>query len=109
MMRRILLDHAALHQASKRGGRAVRLALTEDLCAEGAAGADVLEMDRALERLQQTRSRPARIAGVRRASGSPVSLPTGRPPPRRAWRAFRVRSQIVQDGSSTRRQHRCPI
>ncbi|MFN7992414.1 MAG: ECF-type sigma factor [Bryobacteraceae bacterium] len=53
MMRRILLDHAALRNAAKRAGGAIRVSLSEDLCCLTAADVDIVDLDRALAELNR--------------------------------------------------------
>ncbi len=65
MMRRILLDHAALRNAAKRAGNAVRVDLRDDLAADCPAAVDVLELDRALDRLGAIDPQQASIVELR--------------------------------------------
>ena len=65
MMRRILLDHAALRGASKRFGGAFRVDLGDDLLTDRGATLDVLELDRALERLGAIDPQQASIVELR--------------------------------------------
>jgi len=53
MMRRILLDHAALRSAAKRAGGAVRVTLAEDFGSTPAHEVDILDLNRALDALNQ--------------------------------------------------------
>jgi RNA polymerase sigma-70 factor (ECF subfamily) len=65
MMRRILMDHAALHQAAKRAGGAVRVTLEDSLLPDPGAGVDFLEVDRALERLSEIDPQQASVVELR--------------------------------------------
>jgi len=59
-MRRILVDHARARASLKRGGGAPRIPLDEAIPA-GSPGADVIELDGALQRLAGFDPRKARI------------------------------------------------
>ena len=50
IMRRILVDYARRHHASKRGGDLYKLSLDEALVTSEEKGADLLALDEALER-----------------------------------------------------------
>ncbi|MCH9649040.1 MAG: sigma-70 family RNA polymerase sigma factor [Deltaproteobacteria bacterium] len=67
LMRRILVDHARRHGASKRGGSAVLISLED--AAAGAPmlerGADLVALDEALERLTKQDPRKGRIIELR--------------------------------------------
>ena len=65
MMRRILLDRAALRHASKRAGDEIRVELHDDLLAGCASAMDVLELDHALDRLEAIDSQQASIVELR--------------------------------------------
>jgi RNA polymerase sigma-70 factor, ECF subfamily len=65
MMRRILVDHAMRHRAQKRGGAPQRLGLDDVLLVADERDEDVLSLDDALERLEATRERYARIVEYR--------------------------------------------
>ncbi len=65
MMRRILLDHAARYGAAKRGGGAVRLDLSADLCPDPAGQADVFDIDRALDKLSRIDPQQAEVVELR--------------------------------------------
>lgn len=70
LMRQILIQHARAHNAEKRGSGAVRLELTEALerPASGAAGAadcDLLDLDRALEKLAAQDERKGRLVEMK--------------------------------------------
>lgn len=66
LMRQILIQHARAHNAAKRGSGAVRLELTEALespgsDSAGAADCDLLDLDRALEKLAAQDERKGRL------------------------------------------------
>jgi RNA polymerase sigma factor (TIGR02999 family) len=64
-MRRLLIDHARARHADKRGGRRIRLSITE---IEGLAApepADLLALDEALGRLATLDPRAARVVELR--------------------------------------------
>jgi RNA polymerase sigma factor (TIGR02999 family) len=65
LMRMILVDHARERHAEKRGGDRVRLPLTEDLSWLDERSSDVIDLDRALDRLEHLDPRKARIAEFR--------------------------------------------
>lgn len=72
MMRRVLVDHARARQAAKRGGPAARIAL-EGLDIEiPEVPVDLLDLDRALDRLALAFERPARIVELRFFAGLEV-------------------------------------
>ena len=71
-MRRILVDHARLAAAAKRGGRATRITLEEDLVRTPGLSIDVLALDEALSRLGQRHPRQASVAELRLFSGMRV-------------------------------------
>lgn len=66
LMRHILTDHARARLAARRGGEnQVRLELKEDLAWIGSSSAEILDLHRALERLEQLDARKARIVELR--------------------------------------------
>lgn len=69
LMRQILIQHARAHNAAKRGSGAVRLDLTEALesPASGAAAADcdLLDLDRALDKLAAQDERKGRLVEMK--------------------------------------------
>ena len=75
MMRRILVDHARARHAAKRGGAAITVslgALITDPASPRASQADVLAIDRALERLAGHDADQARIVELRFFAGLSV-------------------------------------
>lgn len=72
LMRRVLVDHARARQAEKRGGPVARLSL-EGLDIEiPETPVDLLDLDRALDRLAGSFERPARIVELRFFAGLEV-------------------------------------
>jgi len=66
LMRMILVDHARAHKAERRGGpNKVKMPLSEDLPWLNEIDADVLDLDRALDRLEALDSRKARLIELR--------------------------------------------
>jgi RNA polymerase sigma factor (TIGR02999 family) len=66
LMRMILVDHARAHNAERRGGpNTIRLPLSEDMAWLGQSSSDMLDLDRALDRLEQLDARKARLIELR--------------------------------------------
>jgi RNA polymerase sigma factor (TIGR02999 family) len=66
MMRNILKDHARAHLADKRGGmNALRLPLSEELAWIGSSPEGLLDLNRALDRLEQVDARKAQLIELR--------------------------------------------
>jgi len=66
LMRNILTDHARAHLAERRGGQGqVRIELTEDLAWIGSGDEQILDLHRALERLETLDARKARVVELR--------------------------------------------
>jgi RNA polymerase sigma-70 factor (ECF subfamily) len=72
LMRRILVDHARTRLAEKRGGGADRISIEEGLGLSVGSDADVLAVDRALERLAELDPRQAEIVTLRFFGGLSV-------------------------------------
>ena len=75
IMRRILVDHARSRLAAKRGAEALHVGLTEgwDSAVEPALGpAELIDLDRALDRLAQEEPRLTRLVEVRFFGGLTV-------------------------------------
>jgi RNA polymerase sigma factor (TIGR02999 family) len=70
-MRRILVDYARAHHASKRGGFSPRIPLDEsiDLPAEGSSLDNLLEIDAALTELEKLDAQEAKIVELRYFGG----------------------------------------
>jgi RNA polymerase sigma factor (TIGR02999 family) len=66
MMRNILKDHARAHLAERRGGPgAIRLPLSDELAWVGTSSADILDLNRALDRLELLDKRKATLVELR--------------------------------------------
>jgi RNA polymerase sigma factor (TIGR02999 family) len=66
MMRNILKDHARAHLADRRGGpSAIRLPLTDEMAWVGTSSAEILDLNRALDRLEQLDQRKAHLVELR--------------------------------------------
>ena len=66
MMRNILKDHARAHLAERRGGPgAIRLPLSEELAWVGSSSVEILDLNRALDRLEALDSRKAQLVELR--------------------------------------------
>jgi RNA polymerase sigma factor (TIGR02999 family) len=66
MMRNILKDHARAHLADRRGGPgAIRLPLSEELAWVGTSSVEILDLNRALDRLEQLDTRKAHLVELR--------------------------------------------
>jgi RNA polymerase sigma factor (TIGR02999 family) len=98
MMRRILVDHARARLAAKRGASTVSVSLTSllnDPAAEQPQVADVLAVDRALERLAARDPEHARIVELRFFAGLSIEetahvLDRSPATVKRAWRLARA-------------------
>jgi RNA polymerase sigma-70 factor (ECF subfamily) len=73
LMRRILVDHARARLAEKREHQAIPLSGAVDLGAEDPAY-EVLDLDRALERLAAAFPRPARVVELRYFAGLELTV-----------------------------------
>lgn len=65
MMRRILLDHAASHDAQKRWGGLIRVPIEDDRSLDDGPEVEFLDLDRALRRLEQIDPQQARVVELR--------------------------------------------
>jgi RNA polymerase sigma factor (TIGR02999 family) len=66
MMRNILKDHARAHLADRRGGKdAIRIPLTAEVAWAGSTPGELLDLDRALDRLEQIDARKAHLVELR--------------------------------------------
>ena len=68
-LRRLLVNHARDRHAQKRGGKQVRLSLTDVHGLAVPADHDVLEIDEALTKLQEVDERAARVVELRFFAG----------------------------------------
>jgi RNA polymerase sigma factor (TIGR02999 family) len=64
-MRRVLLDHARRHHAEKRGGRGVRITLTDSFRTDQPRSVDFVDLDRALTRLAEAAPDLARLVELK--------------------------------------------
>jgi RNA polymerase sigma factor (TIGR02999 family) len=64
-MRRILVTHARSHQAIKRGSGETRLELSPELAWIDPGGPEMIDLDRALDELEATEPRKARVVELR--------------------------------------------
>jgi RNA polymerase sigma factor (TIGR02999 family) len=66
MMRNILKDHARAHLADRRGGpNAIRLPLTDEVAWVGTSSAEILDLNRALDKLEVLDKRKAHLVELR--------------------------------------------
>jgi RNA polymerase sigma-70 factor, ECF subfamily len=65
MMRRILVDHARRRKMAKRSGKWAKLTLHDGVAFERQRDVDVIDLDRALQRLAEFDPRKAKIAELR--------------------------------------------
>ena len=69
LMRRILVDYARGHRASKRGGNLCRLSLDEGLVASEEKDAELLALDEALDKLAVIDSQQSHVVELRVFAG----------------------------------------
>jgi RNA polymerase sigma factor (TIGR02999 family) len=69
VMRRVLVDHARMRSASKRGGKSMTLALSEAVAAPQKREVDLLALDSALQGLSQIDPQQAQIVEMRFFAG----------------------------------------
>jgi len=69
LMRRILVDYARGHRASKRGGDLCKLSLDEGLVSSEEKGAELLALDEALGKLAVLDSQQSRVVELRVFAG----------------------------------------
>ena len=69
MMRRILMDHARVKGAAKRGGSLVRVSLDADLVVSQESCQNLLDLDAALTRLQGLHPRAAKVVELKYFGG----------------------------------------
>ena len=65
VMRQVLVDHARRRNADKRGGDQQRVTLIESGVPEGEVGVDVLDLHRAIEKLNELDAQMARMVELR--------------------------------------------
>jgi RNA polymerase sigma factor (TIGR02999 family) len=69
LMRRILVDHARRHQATKRGGSAIQVPLEEGAVSAAQPDVDLVALDDALTRLAGHDAQQARVVELRYFTG----------------------------------------
>ena len=69
MMRRVLVDYARAHLRDKRGGGWEKVTLSEAAELQDGRAVEVLDLDRALERLAEADSRKAKLVELRYFGG----------------------------------------
>jgi len=69
-MRQVLVDHARVRAAAKRGGDAARVTLTDSVIAGDNRSVDVLAVDEALRRLAALSERQAKVVELRYFAGA---------------------------------------
>ena len=65
MMRQILVDHARMHNAEKRGGGALTLVLEDDVAGKPEMNLDLIGLDRAMKQLASLDARQSQIVELR--------------------------------------------
>jgi len=65
MMRRVLLDHAATRCSAKRGGKFLRLSLTDNFALATSGGVDLIDLDFALRSLHEIDPEQASVVELR--------------------------------------------
>jgi RNA polymerase sigma factor (TIGR02999 family) len=65
MMRQILVDHARMHNAEKRGGGALTLVLEDDVAGKPEMNLDLIGLDKAMKQLASLDSRQSQIVELR--------------------------------------------
>lgn len=68
-MRWVIVDHARSRKAGKRGGDRHRVTFTEGLVAPDVDAAELLDLDEALQKLEEFKPRLARVAELRLFGG----------------------------------------
>jgi RNA polymerase sigma factor (TIGR02999 family) len=109
VMRRILIDQAREHQAAKRGGAAMRVALDEGIASEQPITCEILLLSQALDELAHLDARQAQIVEFRYFGGMTEQevasvLSLSRATVTREWRTARAwlfrRMTTMQDTRS---------
>ena len=91
IMRRILIDHARRKLAGKRGGDKLRVTFTEDVGGAEIGSESLLELDRALDKLEELSPRQRQVVELRFFGGmkhneTAAVLGVSEPTVRRDWR-----------------------
>ena len=71
-MRQILIEHARGHGRAKRGGGWQRVTLNDDLAVAASKDVEILDLERALQRLEEMDERMARVVELRVFGGLKV-------------------------------------
>jgi RNA polymerase sigma factor (TIGR02999 family) len=95
MMRRILVDRARAHRMQKRSGQWARVTLGDAIAQASGADVDVIDLDRALERLAAYDPRMCEVADLRFFGGLTLTetsevLGVSRATIERDWQAARA-------------------
>lgn len=72
MMRRVLLNHIRDQQRKKRGGRAIRISLSDVALVSAERSVELIDLDDALTRLAEAEPRKARVVEMRFFGGLTV-------------------------------------
>jgi RNA polymerase sigma factor (TIGR02999 family) len=72
IMRRVLVDHARAHKASMRGGNLQRVELDEGLAITPERSNEMLALDSALDELEKSNPRQAKVVEMRYFAGLSV-------------------------------------
>jgi RNA polymerase sigma-70 factor (ECF subfamily) len=73
VMRRILVSHAEKRAAAKRGGKAARIPLDDEVGAGGERSIDLIALDEAMDKLARLDPRKAKVVEQRFFAGSEMS------------------------------------
>jgi RNA polymerase sigma-70 factor, ECF subfamily len=103
-MRRILLDHARMHKADRRGGDAERVLLEDTMAVCGPRELDVIALDAALTRLAQLDPKQAHLVELRFFGGLSVeetaeTLEVSTATVKRSWSSARAFLRRELEGS----------
>ncbi len=95
LMRRVLVDHARVRRAAKRGGDAHRTTLDVELLAAEGREVDLIDLDDALQEMSRINPEGCRIAEMRYFTGLNLEeigehLGVSRTTAKRRWRAARI-------------------
>lgn len=110
VMRNILVDFARMRQADKRGGKDIRIPLTDDSAAVHAQAVEVLVVEDLLQKLTERHERMARVLECRFFGGMSVpetaeALSTSTRTVEREWaraRAYLYRELVAGGGAGSR-------
>ncbi len=95
VMRRVLVDHARRRNAAKRGGAPIRVTLTDVAAPRESTDADLIALNDALERLEDTDPRQCRVVEMHYFGGLSYAeiaavLGVSEPTVKRDWRVARL-------------------